>query len=430
MINVQSTLSRDGSGFWRLDTQATILHEPYTFWIREVPGVVGALTEGSHLVALGQAHGCIRQVCWDGASRSWAREPSVQPLAVLVGQTWVPVMDRVVVGLGSLGEILSAWGPPDGEPAHFWCAENDPGGPEQVVHYGTVAQQRNYVHRVCADRIALGRALRARLPSLEGSRPLISVGSGPCVELLGWCLDRPWSGQIQCMDPMGWEGVLSDASWKSLCGKVLGDYEICAGRYIPEGPRPVPLARFSALQTLCARSVPKGAVLLLSHVLSELFFGCPDPEQMESRVLSWLNGLKQEGRAIIIVDDPEDSYVPKHFWTRLTGVKAEEGDFGYGDLVRELEDLYSSDLRDRRMYPQVHRARASVVVACHGGRWQRLQAEVGREVSSSYEERVRGVMTVPDPNPHNSRSPLRDRGVGPAVTARPDDRGAGWMGRF
>jgi hypothetical protein len=66
---------------------------------------------------------------------------------------------------------------------------------QQVDHYSSAGAQQRYAHMYGAKHLGIWTALRRQLPWEDriGST-LVSVGAGPLLDLLGWCLESSWTG--------------------------------------------------------------------------------------------------------------------------------------------------------------------------------------------------------------------------------------------
>jgi hypothetical protein len=72
-----------------------------------------------------------------------------------------------------------------------------------VSNYHAPEGQLRYVHMYAAKYIGLWSALRRELRWDDWkSRDLVSIGAGPMLGLLGWCLNEPWPGKTYACDPL------------------------------------------------------------------------------------------------------------------------------------------------------------------------------------------------------------------------------------
>jgi hypothetical protein len=72
-----------------------------------------------------------------------------------------------------------------------------------------------------------------RAPRPPSIAPLVSIGAGPQLCLLGWCIEGVWRGRKLEYEPLDWSAVRGDPNWQAAVAAVCGPVEYYPGVYIP-----------------------------------------------------------------------------------------------------------------------------------------------------------------------------------------------------
>lgn len=177
----------------------------------------------------------------------------------------------------------------------------------RVVEYTDPRVQQLYCHSYAGKYLALWSAVRELLDWEDRvAQPLVSIGSGPLLCLLGWCLEKPWQGEIWEYEPLDWTEVRSNANWSAgvhyLCGTIQHSY---SGVYVPGPSTPQQLSAIKPplkLQYLQGRSLPKKAVVLLPFVLNHLLVGKTVSKEHQEEFSTWIDEALELGCRIVIGD--------------------------------------------------------------------------------------------------------------------------------
>jgi hypothetical protein len=200
----------------------------------------------------------------------------------------------------------------------------DPGDLDswQVVNdYTDPVKQRKYVHMYFAKSVGCWRHLRQVLaPEPDG--PVVSIGAGPCLCILGWFFDRPpAAGQdVIGVDVLGWEEVRNDATHAALVRDVVGDAGIAyhPNRFFPR-THPPQICGLDA-EAIAPDQIPPGATVLLPWVMNHVLGAQPHPKRAE--VGLWLQAVRTRARRVVVVDldyKPVGTQKSTHdFWATLT----------------------------------------------------------------------------------------------------------------
>src|SRR5262249_23068427 len=124
------------------------------------------------------------------------------------------------------------------------------GSSQLVDDYAEPASRRTYFHYYAAKHMALWATVRRTLAwEQHESAPLISVGAGPLLCLFGWCLYKPWKGQVIEVEPLDWNPVRTNPNWRKARNHLLGDaVKSLSGYYVPGPTLPYQLEDFKGLK--------------------------------------------------------------------------------------------------------------------------------------------------------------------------------------
>lgn len=189
--------------------------------------------------------------------------------------------------------------------------QDDLGSVQRVETYASREAQLKYTHMYFAKSVGLWRELR-RL-SL-GSGPVVSIGAGPCLCLLGWFWEsagRP-DQEVVAVDALGWEHVRSLPSHSDLLAEVLGnDFTYLAGRHVPDGPPPPQVLDIGPTMAFAPEEIEPGSTVLMPFLLNHLLgVAAPVPDAPE--VFDWIRRVRMRASEVFIVDMPSD--VAQGFW--------------------------------------------------------------------------------------------------------------------
>lgn len=181
--------------------------------------------------------------------------------------------------------------------------ELDPG--QRVRHYKTQDGQLAYIRMYSAKHLALWSELRRAIP-LDSERPLVSVGAGPLLCVLGWVWEQRWPGDVLAVDPMEWQTVLDHKLWRKALKAALPQGVEFQRGYCPPGPLPQQLREADVdAPSLESSDVPPGSVVLLPYALNHLLDERGRPSSKLCQALAdWTQALMDKGCDIIIADMP------------------------------------------------------------------------------------------------------------------------------
>lgn len=254
---------------------------------------------------------------------------------------------------------------------------------QHVADYTGVRAQRGYTHMYTGKHVGLYRALRARLRNvLDPSRPLVSVGAGPMLDLIGWTLDAPWRGPIVTADPLDWSSITDLPAHRAVLETLgLRRGAMLAHTWAPGGPLPPQLAELSApvrrrLTPLPAAGIPRGAVVLMpfvgNHFLDE--WGRPHMPSFQ-RLARWQRDLVDRGCAVVMADLADDRTDLWHALRRSLPTTGATRSFSYAAAVHPLASIYPEHHSSYRGYLRNPHGCTARVLACTGAGWHFMSAE-------------------------------------------------------
>lgn len=251
--------------------------------------------------------------------------------------------------------------------AAYGPGEHDLGSIQTVNDYAIPRNQRKYVHMYLAKSMGCWRHVRKALAGVDDG-PVLSVGAGPGLCLLGWFFDRaPTRHEVLGMDVLDWAGVHATPEFVRMRDDILGPLstlDFRGSRFFPATPAPQ-LAHSTGLRPIAPSQLPEGATVLLPWVLNHLL-GASSPHPNPGEVGAWLRAVRQRARRVILVDmpyrPPGRSDSTDGFWTALTtmlGMAAPTANtcpvFSFNPEAAEFAGCYGDGDGDRRSgvkYPQ------------------------------------------------------------------------------
>jgi hypothetical protein len=144
-----------------------------------------------------------------------------------------------------------------------------------VATYRKRKGQKKYTHMFFAKQVSCWRRVRKMIDA-DNDGPVVSVGAGPCLCLLGWFWDIPPDDRqrVIAYDLLRWKFLRGYSSHKRLVREVLGPAKLSyeSGRYFPE--KSPPQAEGTARRApIAPDDIPKGSTVLLPYVLNHVV-GC------------------------------------------------------------------------------------------------------------------------------------------------------------
>ncbi|MES2643866.1 MAG: hypothetical protein V4850_30540 [Myxococcota bacterium] len=239
----------------------------------------------------------------------------------------------------------------------------------QVVEgYVSAENQWKYVHMYFAKSVACWRYIREAVAPVQDG-PVVSIGAGPGLCLLGWFFDRPPAATwpIHAHDVLAWDAVRADPAHVAVLAHVLAPavMDFHAGRYFPATLPPQAATCVGA--PIAPEQIPRGATVLLPFVLNHLFGSAPHPNPAD--INAWFRAVCSRAQRVVIVDmdyRPESSG-PKSthvFWSNLLAglglpLQAPCPVFAFNAKAAEFAACYDEVNGRRRtgiQYPQFCRA--------------------------------------------------------------------------
>ncbi len=228
----------------------------------------------------------------------------------------------------------------------------DFGRAQTVAGYASPRAQWQYVHMYALKHVVGWATVRDRLGwDLEPDRPLVSVGAGPMLGLLGWTAGHAPPQDIRAIDVLRWEAVRRSGSGQILA-RALGmpDYldgvfgpmpAPGKGRHLPAELRDVPVRR-----QLRPTDIPHGATVLFPMVLNHLLENGALPDTQSSALGHTIRVLQSRGCRVVIGDLATQRR--PQLWPELTallGLTTIPRRLGFHDALQSMGDLHHE--RDR-----------------------------------------------------------------------------------
>lgn len=225
--------------------------------------------------------------------------------------------------------------------------EDIPSSDQTLLRYSTAEGQRKYVHMYFAKSVACWRDLRHQLETANDG-PVVSVGAGPWLCLLGWFWDHPPGPkqELTAVDLLDWSHVLGLDEHRALADHVLEDrarVRHLPGYYFPPGSRPPQAKGIGLLQDYLASAVPDGATVLLPFVLNHLV-GRYQPVDSPKLVFDWLEAVRNRAKRVLIIDMQYENST-RGFWGGIKmGLNVNGTPICHeADSIEELSGAYSME---------------------------------------------------------------------------------------
>ncbi len=265
------------------------------------------------------------------------------PVYIVQDDRTVEAIDRLARAAAHLRRALARWGPPDAdaEKCHAWL-RGDLGANQHVVDYQCARSQQRYAHMYAAKHLGLWRALRAVLDwNGGGNRRLLSIGSGPQLDLMGWCWDRAFRGPKLAMDPLTWHHVLDDPDWDAAVQRLCDPLDTRPGWYVPDGPPPAQLVHLPILGPVPTDELTCDDTVLLPFVVNHLL----------TPAGTWLRALADKGARLAIADLHQ---ARPELWDALLGAlgcpRLAQETFQAQPVADRFAELYPEPLQRYRTY--------------------------------------------------------------------------------
>lgn len=215
---------------------------------------------------------------------------------------------------------------------------------QHVKDYATQDAQRRYVHMYAAKHLGAWMALREQLRGWNQG-PLYSVGAGPLLCLLGWALERPWTGPTMAVEPLDWSCIYDDPNWAAARAQLLGEVHHWNGVFVPGPALPAQLSVLNsqgrAFQYLPPEQIPEGATVLMPFMLNHLLENGAVPIWQAEQMAAWLQAAAARGIQIAMMDLHTDKVDLWPSLTRQMGIdQLARPIWSFAQVTKSLQDLY------------------------------------------------------------------------------------------
>lgn len=231
---------------------------------------------------------------------------------------------------------------------------------QEVWSYQEPDPQRFYAHSYAGKYMAMWAGLRSVLSYEDRVREaLVSIGSGPLLCLMGWCLESSWQGKIIECDPLDWSSVRGHPEWQQaaslLCPRTESPFPHA---FIPGPKVPFQLKNLippgraevtSNLRNVRPSDFPERSVILLPYVVNHLLEGGQLPEERAQELAAWLREAQHRGCRVLIADMPHDDV---DHWAKLLAAcgmgELPRHKFNFSKALARQAPLYDAQWVDRR----------------------------------------------------------------------------------
>lgn len=201
----------------------------------------------------------------------------------------------------------------------------------KVITYLDPEAQKKYVHMYFASYVSCWRELRKELSPGRTHEPVVSLGAGPCLCLMGWFYDfAPFDDQVVvAVDALDWLPIRRLDSFQNLMLNILKpkpQWRYLKNRYFPATIPPqvtdVQISRLP-LSPVEINDIPDAATVLFPYVLNHVTGKYRPTRELDSLV-DWLEQVRKRAARTVIVDMRSDRAT--EFWMqlqRLLGIKGQ-----------------------------------------------------------------------------------------------------------